>query len=111
MGLRLYPGTAMARLLAPQLRPHASGIYGLEDDNREFLRPVYFLSPELGEDPQRLLFDLIDGDERFFVASPERGESDYNYNDNSILSEAIRSGQRGAFWDILRRLRPESPPA
>jgi radical SAM superfamily enzyme YgiQ (UPF0313 family) len=109
MGLRLYPGTAMARLVAPQLKPHGSGIHGLDADNAEFLRPVYYVSPLLGKDPQRLLFDLVDGDERFFVASPDRGEGDYNYNDNSILSEAIRSGERGAFWHILRRLRPESP--
>lgn len=110
MGLRIYPGTALAKFLAPRLRPNAPGVYGMESDNADFLRPVYFLSPDLGEEPQRLLFDLVGGDERFFIPSPERGESDYNYNDNSVLSEAIRSGERGAFWDILRRLKTKDSP-
>lgn len=110
MGLRIYPGTALAKFLAPRLRPDAPGVYGMESDTADFLRPVYFLSPDLGEEPQRLLFDLVGGDERFFIPSPERGESDYNYNDNSVLSEAIRSGERGAFWDILRRLKTKSSP-
>jgi len=107
MGLRIYPGTAMARSLAPQLKRGAPGIHGLDSDDTRCLMPVYYVSPELGENPQQLLFDLVSGDQRFFVASPDRGESDYNYNDNSILAEAIRSGQRGAFWDILRRLKSE----
>ena len=36
-------------------------------------------------------------------AGPER---DYNYAGNTTLTEAIASGERGAYWDILRRLRP-----
>ncbi len=110
MGLRIYPGTALAEFLAPRLRSDAPGVYGMELEDADFLRPVYFLSPDLGEEPQRLLFDLVGGDQRFFIPSPERGESDYNYNDNSVLSQAIRSGKRGAFWDILRRLKTEKSP-
>ncbi len=129
LGIRVYPGTTLAKTLGLQSTPpplipplsrggerefvgqsHLPGIYGLEPDNPNFLRPVYFVSPELGEDPQRLLFDLVKGDARFFVASPDRGESDYNYNDNSVLSEAIRSGERGAFWDILRRIQLKTKP-
>jgi hypothetical protein len=30
---------------------------------------------------------------------------DHNYNANRSLSEAIAAGARGAYWDILRRLR------
>jgi radical SAM superfamily enzyme YgiQ (UPF0313 family) len=105
MGVRIYPGTAMARTLAPQLMTGAPSLYALEEGDSDFLRPVYYVSPVLGENPLRMLSDAVGGDERFFVASPERGESDYNYNDNSVLSDAIRSGHRGAFWDILRRLR------
>ncbi len=103
MGLRIYPGTAMADSLAPLLQAGGPPIYGPSRDNPALLEPVYFLSPDLGDHPQQMLFDLVAGDERFFVASPERGEGDYNYNDNSVLSEAIRLGARGAFWDILRR--------
>ena len=57
-----------------------------------------------GKAPQQLLVDLVGGDNRFFTASPQREPGDFNYNDNSMLSEAIRAGARGTFWDILRRL-------
>ena len=30
-------------------------------------------------------------------------DKNYNYNDNSVLSQAIQSGERGAYWDILRK--------
>ena len=30
-----------------------------------------------------------------------------NYNDNDWLVEAIRKGCRGAYWDILRRLKED----
>ena len=33
----------------------------------------------------------------------EAADRNYNYNDNSILSQAIQNGERGAYWDILRR--------
>ncbi len=102
LGVRLYPGTPLAGLLAPQIRSNAPGIHGAGRD--DLLRPVYYLSPELGDDPHRLLEDIIGGDERFLTASPEGGDGDFNYNDHSVLSEAIRSGERGTFWDILRRL-------
>ena len=104
MGIRLYPGTPMARALASQMEQNAPGFHGLEPDNTELLRPVYYLSPELGENPQQLLVDLVGNDQRFFTASPQREPGDFNYNDNSMLSEAIRAGARGTFWDILRRL-------
>jgi hypothetical protein len=50
---------------------------------------------------------LVKGDERFFFGGGEEPEANYNYNDNSILMEAIKKGYRGAFWDILRRLAEE----
>ena len=105
MGVRIYPGTALARLLAPKIQLEAPGIYGAGADNANLLRPVYFLSPDLGEDPHRLLADLAGEDERFFLASSQRGDGDFNYNDNSTISKAIRAGARGTFWDILRRIR------
>ena len=54
--------------------------------------------------------ELIAGDERFFeptseFPATETAEANYNYNDNTRLAEAIASGARGAYWDILRRLR------
>jgi len=105
LGVRMYPGTELAKLLAPQLRLGSQGIHGAGPDNPELLKPAFFLSPELGEDPHELLADMVGEDARFFLASPQRNDGDFNYNDNSTLSEAIRSGARGTFWDILRRIK------
>ncbi|MBC8232091.1 hypothetical protein H8E77_21295 [bacterium] len=56
--------------------------------------------------PQRTAYvaSLIGDDEMFFFASPGETGQDYNYNENSVLVQAIRAGYHGAFWDILRRL-------
>ena len=40
---------------------------------------------------------LVGHDERFFLPG------DYNYNDNARITAAIARGERGAYWDILRR--------
>ncbi len=47
---------------------------------------------------------MIGGDQRFFFGGTG-DDSDYSYDDNQVLVEAITSGARGAYWDILRRLR------
>jgi radical SAM superfamily enzyme YgiQ (UPF0313 family) len=104
LGVRIYPGTPLAKLLLPQIQLNGPGVYGGGASNTDLLEPVYFLSPELGENPQQLLSDMIGKDERFFSPSPVRSDGDFNYNNNSTLSEAIRGGERGTFWDILRRL-------
>jgi radical SAM superfamily enzyme YgiQ (UPF0313 family) len=105
LGVRLYPRTPLADELVVQSHKDTAGFHGLAPAKPDLLRPVYYLSPRLGEDPYRLLVDAVGGDDRFFVASPGRADNDYNYNDNSHLCEAIRSGERGAFWDILRRMK------
>jgi len=58
---------------------------------------------------------LIGGDQRFFEPALDAvGQTDedgdagnYNYNENLLLEEAIAAGARGAYWDILRRLRKQ----
>lgn len=69
----------------------------------KLLWPVFYISEALGKDPARLVKDIIAGDERFF--EPVEVE---NYNDNLLLVEAIRNGARGAYWNILRRMRRAS---
>ncbi|MCK7490741.1 MAG: hypothetical protein MZW92_02365 [Comamonadaceae bacterium] len=74
-------------------------------DNDDLVRPVFYLSPSLGPDPAALVRDTVGDDPRFFLpAGPDAGR-DYNYNDNDVLERAIREGARGAYWDILRRMR------
>ena len=114
LGVRLYPGTPMQAIVAAE---------GPWDDNPaihrryegpiDLLRPTFYVSPALGERPARLVRDLIGGDPRFFEpndespspANPDVPHADYNYNQNRALVEAIAGGARGAYWDVLRRLR------
>ncbi|MBN1341276.1 MAG: radical SAM protein [Phycisphaerae bacterium] len=104
-GIRLYPGTPMADILARQGPMHDNpSLYGNLEDNDDFLRPVFYMDRRLGENPPGLIRDLIGQDERFFKPAPMEGMVDYNYNDNTELEEAIARGHRGAFWDIFRRL-------
>ena len=113
LGIRIYPGTPMyERVLAegpPESNPNLRRRY---DGPVDFLRPNFYIARTLGDRPTTLVRDLIGGDRRFFepaeepaagVAEAEAGS--YNYSDNTPLVRAIRAGARGAYWDILRRMR------
>ena len=105
MGVRVYEGTAMAeyvrRLGDISTNPN---LHGAKEDNPHFLKPVFYISPDLGERIVPYLHELVDGDKRFFLPSNEEVESNYNYNDNNVLVNAIADGARGAYWDILRHM-------
>lgn len=109
LGVRVYPGTVLGNhVQAMGIRPDTPGLHGTLVDNDDLLKPVYYLSPALGENAAAFVQDLIQGDRRFFFGGAEKVEGNYNYNDNSRLVSAIRDqGYRGAFWDILRRLDEE----
>jgi len=107
-GVRIYPRTPLAQMVRQEGvgrdNPHLQGnVLG----NPDFLAPIFYLSAHLGPDPLSFLDHLVGSDERFFFGGAEAEEADYNYNENELLVEAIRQGYRGAFWDILRRLREE----
>jgi radical SAM superfamily enzyme YgiQ (UPF0313 family) len=121
LGIRIYPGTAMERMVMEELRDGNDGSirrkYGGPID---LLRPTFYISKALGERPGQMVRDMIGGDERFFEPAVEtlpagrqadlqtaqdNEAANYNYNDNLLLTEAIRKGARGAYWDILRQLR------
>jgi hypothetical protein len=104
-GVRVYPQTALAEMVRRQ-GPMAENpnLRGAVTDNEEFLRPVFYLDERLGPEPADLVCDIIAGDERFFPPPRASTAVNYNYNDNRVLEEAIAAGERGAFWDILRRL-------
>ena len=104
LGVRLYPGTPLVESLRDQGKllgnPSISGLEG----NPDLLRPAYFVEAALGDDADDYIRSLIAGDPRFLFPSGDASAANYNYNDNSVLCDAIRRGARGAFWDILRRL-------
>jgi radical SAM superfamily enzyme YgiQ (UPF0313 family) len=106
LGTRIYGGTPLAEMVRAQgpLEENPA-LHGGTTDNPDFLKPVYFLSPDAGGDVVSFMNDLVAGDRRFFLPSRTDEAKNYNYNDNTVLVDAIRAGARGAYWDILRRLQ------
>ena len=118
LGVRIYPDTEMAEIVQSEgpleTNPNIRRKYAGPVD---FFKPTFYISQALGLKPANLVRDLIAGDERFFEPMPEIPEeslvsTDHNYNDNIELAEAIKDGARGAYWDILHRIRgsTSSPP-
>jgi hypothetical protein len=106
LGLRLYPGTSLTQALLLRLATgHTAGFRGQFEGNEDLAEPLFFLEPALGGDPVALLKELIAGDQRFFFSWPDDTQADYNYDGSPVLEQAIREGHRGAYWDILRKLR------
>ena len=99
LGVRVYAGTPLEETRQHDLQ---DGIVG---DPRGML-PYFYISPQLGNDPESLVRDRIGDDPRFFLPGGA-DQRDYNYNDNLILEQAIADGYRGAYWDVLRRVRAE----
>ena len=104
-GVRVYPNTPLARMLSTQGTLDSNpNLQGTVTDNVDFLRPVFYVDAGISENIHAFVSKLVDGDKRFFHADPAQLEGNYNYNDNSVLMQAIRAGARGAYWDILRRM-------
>ena len=104
-GVRVYPGTRLAEMIRQQgpLKDNPN-LRGNVQDNDDFHRPIFYFDRRLGDDPGGLVGDVLAGDERFFPPPRIKDATNYNYNDNTVLEEAIAAGHRGAFWDILRRI-------
>ena len=118
LGIRLYPGTTLTKMLDnddERSQSHWS-IRKRYDGPQDLLQPTFYISPALGQRPARLIKKLIAGDRRFFEPTEEHIEllnqnepiGDYNYNENRELVQAINEGARGAYWDILQQLRQNS---
>jgi len=114
LGMRVYPRTAMETLVAEEIRlGKESNIRRKYSGPIDLLQPTFYISEALGERPAEFVRDLIAGDERFFEPAVEvdpqdaddKDASNYNYNENLALTQAIQQGARGAYWDILRKLR------
>lgn len=105
LGVRLVPHTRLAGWVKAQGCLESNpNLHGSLKHNQDLLEPVFYVSAALGPDPAAYLSQLVGNDERFFVGSREAVEQNYNYNENTVLMDAIRRGYRGAYWDILRRL-------
>ncbi len=109
LGVRVYPGTEMAAIVkAEGMLETNPSIRRKYEGPVDLLKPTFYISHLLGPEPARLVHNLIGDDERFFKPMLEDGDSqskDHNYNDNTELCDAITAGARGAYWDILRKMR------
>jgi len=111
IGVRIYNGTALGEMVRREgVSASNPALHGTIEGNESFLAPIYYLSPKVGMEVFGLVDELVAGDSRFLHASPAELEGNYNYNDNTVLVDAIRAGFRGAFWDILRRLQAGERP-
>jgi radical SAM superfamily enzyme YgiQ (UPF0313 family) len=104
-GVRIYPGTRLAEIALEDIKTGSANLRG--SITTGFFNPIFYVSSDVGDELFPFIASLVKGDERFFFGGGEESEANYNYNDNSILMEAIKKGHRGAFWDILRRLAEE----
>jgi len=107
VGVRIYPGTTLAaQVEAAGFRNDNPELYGAVTGNEDYAEPVYFLSADLGPEAIDYVRELVAGDQRFFIGGKKEDRlQNYNYNDHSLLLEAISRGARGAYWDILRRIQ------
>jgi len=72
LGVRLYPGTEMMRMVAAEGPLEANpAIHRRYDGPVDLLQPTFYVSPALGEQPAQLVRDLIAGDPRFFEPADE----------------------------------------
>ena len=113
LGVRLYPVTRLGREILVTSKGTLSGnpsLFGDLEDNQSFLRPVFYCDANLGEDVEDWLHSMVGDDPRFLLGRRTDANLNYNYNDNPELTEAIKRGHRGAYWDILRRLSEGIPP-
>jgi len=104
-GIRIYPGTRLAEIALADIEKGNAHVRG--SINPDFFAPVFYVSSAMGDELYPFIASLVKKDERFFFGGGEEVEANYNYNANDVLTEAIKRGYRGAFWDILRRLAEE----
>jgi radical SAM superfamily enzyme YgiQ (UPF0313 family) len=103
-GIRIFPHTTLSRIVKSQGPMEDNpNLLGAKTRNENLLLPVYYVDEGIGEDILEYVWSLVGEDDLFLVPNPHDAlERNYNYNDNSVLSQAIQSGERGAYWDILR---------
>ena len=98
-GVRVYPHTPLDESIT-----NGSIKEGLHPNANEGLhKPVFYMSPALGDNALALINQLIGDDTRFLVLSEPAEKRSYNYADAEELRQLIEAGARGAYWDIIRQ--------
>ena len=105
-GLRVYAGTPLDRAIADgSVEGRLSPAAGEAGELR------FYASPHLPADISAFVNACVAGDSRFLVLAAPGEQNSYNYADDNSLSQAIRAGARGAYWDIIARSRSGSSMA
>jgi radical SAM superfamily enzyme YgiQ (UPF0313 family) len=105
-GLRVYPNTPLGEAVLKHhpLRDNYH-LRGAIYNNDDLLRPVFYIESLLGRGVEEYIEELIDHDPKYLFPFRKDMDKTYNYNDPTILTEAIlHDGHRGDHWDIWRRL-------
>ncbi len=111
LGVRLYPDLPLLeRVLEEGPLERNVGVRRAYGGPVDLVQPTFYVAPALGERPGQMIRECIGGDRRFFepmdaADAAEAAGRGYNYNDNEPLVRAIAAGARGAYWDILRKMR------
>jgi radical SAM superfamily enzyme YgiQ (UPF0313 family) len=110
-GIRVFPNTPLARLVKSRGPMEDNpNLLGTRNQNENLLFPVYYVDERIADNILEFVWSLVGDDALFLVANPHESlDRNYNYNDNSVLSQAIQSGERGAYWDILRKAAARKP--
>jgi len=103
LGVRVYPASPLGIAVADGLI--REGLHPPE--NEDPARPLFYLSPSLGDTAAAMVNGLVGNDPRFLLLSAPGEEGSYNYADDDFLSRLIEKGARGAYWDILRQHRKD----
>ena len=111
LGVRLYPHLPILEKIAAEAPLDRNpGVRRPYKGPLDLLRPTFYVSPAMGDRPAEVIRGCIAGDARFFEPRDEADAAEaaargHNYNDNEPLARAIAAGARGAYWDILRKMR------
>jgi radical SAM superfamily enzyme YgiQ (UPF0313 family) len=100
VGVRVYPDTPLGKAVAGGF-----GNQGLHPTTASPPQPVFYLSPLLGDRPLDLVQRLVARDPRFLLLAEPADKTNYNYADDESLCRLIAEGNRGAYWDIIRRAK------
>jgi len=105
VGVRVYPHTRLATIVRSQGPIESNpNLYGTIQNNESFLKPIFYIEHKAGPDLHQFVSKQVAGEHMFLHTDPAQIDGNYNYNNNSVLAQAIRNGARGAYWDILRKL-------
>jgi radical SAM superfamily enzyme YgiQ (UPF0313 family) len=98
VGVRVYQGTPLGKAIE-----NGFGINCLHPAIVEPWEPVFYISPFLSTDPAAFIHTLTAKDPRFLFLTAPDDKGSYNYADDEALCQLIEQGNRGAYWDIIRR--------